>query len=632
MDGDFTLTTNRKLTIAAGATASTGTVEITANDNDVDAPNKTVTVSGTASGGGVSNPADQTLTITDDEGAPTVSLTLNPTSIGENGGESTVTARLSGASSVAVEVTVSAAAVSPAVDGDFTLTTNRKLTIAAGTTASTETVTITAVNNDVDAPNKTVTVSGMASGGGVSNPADQTLTIADDEGDPTFSIAGASVAEGDTGTADLAFTVTLSPASSVETTVQWATSDGTATEATDYTAGNGTLTFATGDTEKTVTVAVTGDEVDEANETLTLTLSNAGGGAELGAAKTATGTITDDDDVPTVSLALNPTSIGENAGVSRVTARLSGASSVAVEVTVSAAAVSPAVDGDFTLTTNRKLTISAGTTASTETVTITAVNNDVDAPNKTVTVSGTASGGGVSNPADQTLTITDDEGAPTVSLTLNPTSIGEAGGVSRVTAGLSGASSAAVEVTVSAAAVSPAVGGDFTLTTNRKLTIAAGTTASTGTVEITANDNDVDAPNKKVTVSGTASGGGVSNPADQTLTITDDDAASLSLESPAPESPAPESPAPESPAPESPAPESPAPESPAPESPAPESPAPESPAPESPAPESPAPESPAPESPAPEFPSPEFPSPESPAPETPSPESPPFVPPPPPPP
>ena len=312
--GDFTLSSNRKLTIAAGATASTGTVEITANDNDVDAPDKTVRVSGTASGGGVTNPADQTLTITDDEATPTASLALNPASIGEAGGKSTVTATLSGASSAEVTVTVSATPVGGAQTGDFTLSSNRKLTIAAGATASTGTVEITANDNDVDGPDKTVTVSGTASGGGVTNPADQTLTITDDDGTAAFTVAAASVSEGNSGMADLTFTVSLSPASSSETTVQWATSDGTATEGTDYTAGSGTLTFAAGDTEKTVTVAVTGDVVDEgASETLTLTLSNPGGGAELGTAKAATGTITDDDAAPSgITLSVTPSTVAEN--------------------------------------------------------------------------------------------------------------------------------------------------------------------------------------------------------------------------------------------------------------------------------------------------------------------------------
>ena len=64
--GDFTLG-GTTLTIAAGATESTGTVTVTAVDNDVDAANKTVTVSATASGGGVADPSAVTLTITDDD-------------------------------------------------------------------------------------------------------------------------------------------------------------------------------------------------------------------------------------------------------------------------------------------------------------------------------------------------------------------------------------------------------------------------------------------------------------------------------------------------------------------------------------------------------------------------------------
>ena len=162
---------------------------------------------------------------------------------------------------------------------------------------------------------------------------------------------------------------------------------------------------------------------------------------------------------------------------------------------------------------------------STETVTIRAENNDVDAPNKTVTVSGSVRGGrGVTAPAAVTLTITDDEATPTVTLNLTPQEIGENGEVSTVTATLSGKSSQAVTVTVSAGP--SAVAGDFNLSTNRTLTITAGATSSTGTVTITAVNNNVDAPNKEITVSGAVTGGhGVVAPDAQTLTITDDEGA-----------------------------------------------------------------------------------------------------------
>ena len=239
----------------------------------------------------------------------------------------------------------------------------------------------------------------------------------------------------------------------------------------------------------TATIAAVNDAVDSPDKEVTVS-ATVSGGKGASAPESVTLRIEDDDALPTVALVLTPQSIGENGGVSTVTATLSPASSEAVEVTVSATADSPAVSGDFTLSANQVLTIAAGETTSTGTVTIMAVNNAVDAPNKTVTVSASATGGnGVSAPSDRTLTINDDETTPTVALVLTPSSIGENGGVSTVTATLSGVSSEAVEVTVSATPVSPAVAGDFSLSTDQVLTIAAGETTSTGTVTITAVNN-----------------------------------------------------------------------------------------------------------------------------------------------
>ncbi len=121
---------------------------------------------------------------------------------------------------------------------------------------------------------------------------------------------------------------------------------------------------------------------------------------------------------------------------------------------------------------------------------------------------------------------------PSAALVLTPASISEAGGVSTVTATLDRTTSAATTITVSAAAVSPAVAGDYALSTATTLTIAAGDTTSTGTVTITANDNDVDAADKTVTVSGTAAGAGAA-PSDMTLTIADDDTAGFTFVVPA---------------------------------------------------------------------------------------------------
>ena len=522
--GDYTLSTNRVLTIAAGATTSTGTVTVTSVNNTVDAPDKTVTVSATATNDqGVTAPDDVTLTIRDNDATPTVTLVLTPASIPEAGGTSTVTATLNHPSSEATTVTVSASPVSPAVAGDYTLSGNLDLTIAAGATTSTGTVTITAVDNDVVAADKEVTVSATATNSqGVTAPGDVTLTITDDD-EPGLSIADASVDEGDSGSTAMTFTVTLNPAAVSQVTVDWATADGTARAGTDYTAGNGSLTFGAGEDRKTVSVTVTGDDVDEPDETFTVTLSNASGAA-LGRTR-GTGRIRDDDDEPKVTLVLSSNSITEVDQQSTVTARLDHASSEETTVTVSVAPVSPAVAGDYRLSTNRVLTIAAGATTSTGTVTVTSVNNTVDAPHKTVTVSGAATNSqGVTAPDSVTLTIRDNDATPTVTLVLSPASITEAGGTSTVTATLDHPSSEETTVTVSASPVSPAVAGDYTLSANRELTIAAGATTSTGTVTVTGVDNTADTPDKTVTVSGTATNGqGVTAPAPVTLTIEDDD-------------------------------------------------------------------------------------------------------------
>ena len=116
---------------------------------------------------------------------------------------------------------------------------------------------------------------------------------------PALSVADAQAEEGTDATLD--FAVTLVPARTVAVTVAYATADGTATAGSDYTATSGTLTFAAGDTEKTIAVPVLNDDINEGSETLTLTLTSASG-ATLADAE-ATGTISNSDPMPKAWLA-----------------------------------------------------------------------------------------------------------------------------------------------------------------------------------------------------------------------------------------------------------------------------------------------------------------------------------------
>ena len=114
------------------------------------------------------------------------------------------------------------------------------------------------------------------------------------EGPPGLSVADAEVQEGPG--AALAFAVTLDRSTSAAVQVDYATRDGSAQAGSDYTASSGTLSFAPGETAKTVTVAVLDDSHDEGSETLTLVLSNPSGAyIEDGE---ATGTIENSDLMP----------------------------------------------------------------------------------------------------------------------------------------------------------------------------------------------------------------------------------------------------------------------------------------------------------------------------------------------
>jgi hypothetical protein len=101
------------------------------------------------------------------------------------------------------------------------------------------------------------------------------------------------VANGKTGTSALTFTVSLDRASNLPARVDYVTVDGSATAGQDYFAAAGTLTFAAGETTRTLTVLVIGDAPPEPNETFLVSLSNASNSTTRTGRGTATGTIVD---------------------------------------------------------------------------------------------------------------------------------------------------------------------------------------------------------------------------------------------------------------------------------------------------------------------------------------------------
>ena len=127
---------------------------------------------------------------------------------------------------------------------------------------------------------------------------------------PSVSIGDVTVSEGNT-TSSASFTVTLSAPASTNQSVSFATSDSDAIAGSDYVSSTGVVTFLPGELQKSVTVTILGDTVQELNETFLVTLSSPSAGIELGDA-VAVGTILNDDippnQLPTAVVTATPTS------------------------------------------------------------------------------------------------------------------------------------------------------------------------------------------------------------------------------------------------------------------------------------------------------------------------------------
>lgn len=217
-------------------------------------------------------------------------------------GDATVTEGDSGTTTARFTVSLSKAATTPVTvpwstaDGSATVAnadyraTNGTVTFATGQTTQTISVLVTG---------DTRTEGNEAFFVRLSQPAGATLTDAEGQGNilnddaPAVSVANVRVTEGNSGTTNAVFTLTLSAPTTKTVTVNFATANGTATAGSDYVARSGTVTFAPGQTTQTVTVAVIGDTLVEADETFRLVLSGAVN-ATL-ATTQATATIVNDD-------------------------------------------------------------------------------------------------------------------------------------------------------------------------------------------------------------------------------------------------------------------------------------------------------------------------------------------------
>ena len=186
----------------------------------------------------------------------------------------------------------------------------------------------------------------------------------------SLSIDDVAVAEGDAGTIDATFTVSLSTASTQPVTVWYATAPGTATPPADYVSTSGTLTFDPGITSLPISVSINGDTALEPNETFFVNLSNPANATI--ADGQGRGTIVNDDAAALPTLSINDVTVTEgNSGTSNATFTVSLSAASAQSVTVNyATANGTAASGSDYQARSGVLTFSAGTTSRTLAVAI----------------------------------------------------------------------------------------------------------------------------------------------------------------------------------------------------------------------------------------------------------------------
>jgi hypothetical protein len=269
------------LNFSAGEATSTQTFAVTINGDTTVEPDETFFVNLSNADGATIGDGQAVGFILNDDGS-SCSFSISPTSADfpANGGTASVT-----------------------------VTT----TTGCSWTATSNAPWITVTNTSIMPTGGTVSYSVAANTGadrsGSMTIAGQTFTVNQEGVDPTISISDAVVTEGNNGTANAVFTVSLSAPVASAVTVNYSTADNTAmTGDNDYTAASGTVTFpANNNAPQTVSVQVTGDTRNEPDEIFLVNLRNPSSGTTLGDSQ-GTGTIVNDDNLGNCAYSISPIS------------------------------------------------------------------------------------------------------------------------------------------------------------------------------------------------------------------------------------------------------------------------------------------------------------------------------------
>ena len=475
--------TPESLTFTSSDTSRTVTVT-GVDDNVVNAGgSRSATITHEASGSDYDNvTATATVTVTDDD----ATVTVSPTSVtvAEAGGRATYTVKLNGQPTENVTVAVTSSSTTAAT------VSTASLVFTPSNWSTAQTVTVTGVDDEAPAGNRSATITHEARGGGydeVEVPS-VSVSVTDDDG---MVVSKEAVTVAESGGTDT-YTVRLKTPPSSTVTVNVSSSN-----TSIATVSPSTLTFTPGNSGTAQTVTVTGvndDLYNEGSRPATITNAPSGAGYDSNNSRTVAVTVTDDEAAPTgIALSVAPSQVIENAGATRitVTATVNGthyAAAKAITVTVGASGDSATERTDYQAVGTVTVRIPAGAASGTGTFTLTPINDAVFEGNETITVAGTLAGGVTVTPAR--ITLADDDTPPELSISGGRV----AEGAPDTTAVLEfivtrSESTAAATVGYADAGTGTATAGeDYRAVTPGRLTLAAG--ESRGTIRVTVLGDD----------------------------------------------------------------------------------------------------------------------------------------------
>jgi hypothetical protein len=402
---DFTSVGPTQLTFASGVTTQSVVVNLL-DDALYEGSSENFTVGlSSATGGATIGTASGTVTLTENDAAPT--FTINNVSVNE-GGTATLTVTKNNATALAHHVSYQSSNGNAIAGSDYTAIPLTQFTFAPGDVS--KTIIVSAISDGAFETGEfyNVVLSGADNGASISSGTG-VVTINETNNAPSFSISPVTLAENG---GSMGFTITKSGSTTLDHSVSYSTSNGSATAGQDYTAVSSSHTFTAGESSSGFSVILATDGTYEGNETFTITLSSPTNGAVI-ATPTVTNTITDSNNPP--EFAITGASFSEGAGTVSVTITKTGSTALTHDVSYSNNGGTAIAGTDYTPFSG---TLSFGPSETSKTFPMAITDDAAVEGNESVIVqlSSPTNGAYFVSPGTTTLTILDNEAANTINI------------------------------------------------------------------------------------------------------------------------------------------------------------------------------------------------------------------------